>query len=760
MTGILSSVSAIVLAQPGSQIAEAVLVVGAAAAVGGFIVGKAIVQITHKEWKAYKEKQHKEKIEAVNKIHKQTLCNLTISNGTPIPALPQIFQFKEDNKTVESLHYNQDELDDIGVVPPEAPLELTPYWQYILDAILKLKAYYNDLADKDDITAGVLSYLLNILQNRCLSFAGYEYDITYLHALISFVNNYASMENTEHSQHFSRLMDVYTPLKYAVQELEKHKESMSFKDMVEEARNACLDTNNQLIRLMVRIIMPEKYDHLIDTVTHTELKQDIIRKKYVDKEKWGIIFKSKPEIDLPNSIFHDWIMGLSHYFLEAQNPSDIIKGQPIIRPNELFAFINWAREVKAHPLPEKTNNPRYQEEKKQYDKDRKKLHETLNLIYKVFTHAPCFVNSKLSSSKKKDEFVVVKEENELLIAVEFIAQFGHLIHGIISLQGLCTELSKSIQELGLDFFDNQQNFDRMLTAFNELKAIIQADLNNMEEKMLAIDKANKNVMRIAYKIELQNQMEKALKAVRSRLLYLADKVTHYKNKYPKTQEESIQEILSAADFFSRIYKESPSLPTKSTTDSTIPLPEQKTNQQIPATNPVHYSTENAVMEVPTLEEMKTKLNEINNELLAEVTKINDSREKDPQEQKYETICNSLKDLQMKSIEMSEEIEKQVQAQKEPDPDRVDKAQKLYKFTLSIYESTIAFLAQIPEERAKQVDSFIEKMHKQLNSRENNAFIDRHYNGFSKWIQDNFGFFPTATRKKITALEYACENLRP
>ncbi len=251
MPGVLSSVSAMVLAQPGSQIAEAVLVVGAAAAIGGFIAGKAIVQITHKEWKAYKEKQHKEKIEAINKLHKKTLCNLTISNGTPIPSLPQIFQFKEDNKTVESLHYNQDELDDIGAVPPEAPVELTPYWQYILDAILKLKAYYHDLENKDDITAGILSYLLNILQNRCLSFAGYEYDITYLHALISFVNNYASMENTEHSQHFSRLMDVYTSLKYAVQELEKHKESMSFKDMVEEARNASIDTNNQLIRLIV-----------------------------------------------------------------------------------------------------------------------------------------------------------------------------------------------------------------------------------------------------------------------------------------------------------------------------------------------------------------------------------------------------------------------------------------------------------------------------------------------------------------------------
>ena len=505
--------------------------------------------------------------------------------------------------------------------------------------------------------------------------------------------------------------------------------------------------------------MPEKYDHLIDTVTHRELEQDIVRKKYVDKEKWSIVFKSKPEIDLPNSIFHDWIMGLSHYFLEAQNPRKIIKGHPIIHPDEFFEFINWAREVKAHTPPEKANNPYYKEEKKQYDKEQKKLHDTLNLVYKVFTHAPCFVNSKLKESKKKEEFVVVSEDNDLLTAIEFLAQFGHLIHGVISLQGLCTELSKSIQELGLDFFDNQQHFDSMITSFNELYAIIQGDLSKMEKKMLAIDQANKNVMRIAYKIELQNQMDKALKAVRSKLLYFADKVKNYKNKYPKTEEKSIQELLSAADFFSTLYKKTSSLPTNTPSGSVIPQPEEKNNQQIPTANPAHTPAGSSVMEAPSLQEMKTKLDQLSNELLMEVTKISDGREKDPQEQKYEAIFNSLNDLQIKSIEISEEIEEQLQEQKEPNPDRADKAQKLYKLTLSLYESTIAFLAQIPEERSKQADTFIENIHNQLNNRENRAFIDRHHNGFSKWIQDNLGFFPTATRKKVTTLEYACENLR-
>jgi hypothetical protein len=746
MTDVLGSISALALNQPGVQITEGLLVLAAAAGVGGYFAGKKIVEIVHRDWLAYKEEKHKAQIDAINKLHRKYLSNLSTSTGAQITALPQIFQFKADNKTVESLHYNTDELDDIGTAPPEAPRPLTLYEQYIIDAILKLKAYYHDLASKDDITAGVLSYLLNILQNRCLSFAGYDYDISYLNALISFINNYASMKNTENDTHFNRLMDVYTPLKFAVQELEKHKESMSLSDMVEEARKACLDTNNQLIRLMVRIIVPEKYDALIETVTHHELEQDILRKKYVDIEKWGIIFKSKHEIDLPNSIFHDWIMGLSNYFLEAQDPTSILHGKSFMQPDELFAFINWARDVAIRPEPEKLNNPHYKEQKQQYNEDKKKLHDALNLIHKVFVHAPCFVNSKLRKSKNKEEFVVVDSDEDLLAAAEFIAQFGHLIHGLISLQGLCTALSSQIQELGLNFFNSKSNFERTFASFNELYTLAQQNLHTMQTKLVDIDVANENVMRIAYKIELQNQMDRALKNVASRLLVLADKVRHYKNKYPKTQEESTEELLADGEFFAKMYRQTPRQePTSSDSEEMSPLPEP---QPLPIPIPVP----------PTLIQMKNNLGQLSNQLYTEIAHISDGRKKDPHQQKYNEIYDALKNLELKSIAMLEEIEQLQDEQKEGDPDRADKAQKLYKFTVSLYESTIEFLAQVPEERSNGLDAFTQKMRAQLKAPENNAFINRHYNGLSKWINDHVCFFPTNTRKKVMALEHAYENL--
>ncbi|WP_133136358.1 hypothetical protein [Legionella rowbothamii] len=745
MTDVLGSISALALNQPGVQITEGLLVLAAAAGVGGYFAGKKIVEIIHRDWLAYEEKKHKAQIDAINKLHKKYLSSLSTSTGAQITALPQIFQFKTDHKTIESLHYNADELDDLGTVPPEAPTPLALYEQHVLDAILKLKAYYHDLSSNDDITAGVLSYLMNILQNRCLSFAGYEYDISYLNALISFINNYASMKNTENDTHFNRLMDVYTPLKFAVQELEKHKESMSLKDMVEEVRKACLDTNNQLIRLMVRIIVPEKYDSLIETVTHKELEQDILRKKYVDIEKWGIIFKSKHEIDLPNSIFHDWIMGLSNYFLEAQDPTSILHGKSFMQPDELFSFINWARDVAIHPEPEKLNNPHYKEQKEQYNEDKKRLHDALNLIHKVFVHAPCFVNSKLHKSKTKEEFIVVDSDEDLLAAAEFIAQFGHLIHGLISLQGLCTALSSQIQELGLNFFNSKQNFERTFASFNELYTLAQQALHTMQTRLVDIDVANENVMRIAYKIELQNQMDKALKNVAARLLILADKVRHYKNKYPKTQEESTEELLADGEFFAKMYRQTPHQePPTPDGDEMSSLPEQP----LPTPEPIP----------PTLIQMKNRLGQLSNQLYTEVAHISDGRKKDPHQQKYNPIYDALKDLELKAINMLEEIDKLQGEQKEADPDRADKAQKLYKFTVSLYESTIEFLAQVPEERSKSLDAFTQKMRIQLKAPENNAFINRHYNGLSKWINDHVCFFPTNTRKKVIALEHAYENL--
>ncbi|MGC1183370.1 hypothetical protein [Legionella sp.] len=720
----LSSFSAFVLAQRGAQVAEAV----ASLVTIGVVGAATLTLISYKEWKSYEENKHKEKIMAVNTLYKRHLQNLTTSSNVPVPELPQIFQFSADFKTINSLHYDDDEIDDIGQVLPRVPVELTKYRRYILDALLKLKEYYFQLSKNDDVTIGVISYFMNILQNRALSFLGYDYDITYLRAIIAFINHYASIEDKENSPHFSHLKPVYTSLMYAVQDLEKHKESMSLRELVDQARNACLEESDNLIRLLVKMVTPKKYQNLIATVTHSELTENILREKYIDYELWGISFETK-EVELPQSIFHNWIMGIAKYYLQSINPYAILHREKIFPPEEPLAFINWAQSILT--LEEAAKNDKRQQTPSNQDK--KKLHDELNLINKTFQQSPNFLNIKLVTTGK--EFVLIKNNQELLNASETMANFTHLIHGVISLQAFCAELSNNMDQLGLDFFDNQDNFNKIFAAFNALYTVVQNDLNQIKQKMEAIFTASKNIPRLANEIQLQNDVSKALKRIEFRIFEAADKVKSYKNKHPHTINSSVKEALSAADFFEKMYGlKSPSIPESA---------------KIALLNEASPITE-AKQSAPTIPQMELTLNELNSELFKKIP-IQKEQHQDSLAATYQKIFHTLRELQIKSIKLLKE--------KKQGPDRLNKAQNLYKLTCSLHEETLQFLVQTPEDRIQKTNKFIEKIHTQLNCVENRAFIDRHHHSLSKLIHENFGLFPTATRNKMTALEHACQCLR-
>lgn len=748
MTGVasvlngLSSIGASTLAtQPGPQLAEAIATLVAIGVVGA----GTLAVISYKEWTAYEAKKHREKILAINKLYADHLQKLTIPGGTTIPSLPPIFQFKTeptaDAKTtsekIDSLHYNDDEVADIGRVLPEVPVELTRYRQSVLDALLKLKEYYFHLGKNDDVTKGVLSYLLNILQNRCLSFAGYDYDITYLNALIAFITDYASQEHSENSPHFSHLRPVYTSLMDAVQNLDKHKESMSLSKLVDETRNACLDESNQLIRLLVKMVIPGKYQVIADTVAQKELAQDIIRKPYINHAFWGLPILTQKEIDLPNSIFHNWIMDIAQYYLLSQTPGIIIHEKKIIHPEDLFTFINWARPALAQQELAKKDKQQPMLSKP----DRNKLHQGLELIHKVFKQSPNFINSKLTGSEKEPEFVVIEDDKELLDACEVMANFTHLIHGVISLQALCAELASKMQQLGLDFFDNQDNFNKIFAAFNTLFTVVQNDLHTMKQKMVEISVANKNTLRLADKIQFQDAVKNALEQIEFRVLPAAEKVKNYKNKHPKTVDISVREALSAAEFFQQLYGIRITPPSP---QPTAPKVEPQRPQESPATTTPNQTS-------ATIAEMASALDEFSSQLFIAVAKIQQERRQDPNATTYQKIQNALRDLQIKTIAMLNE--------KDPGADRLNKTQNIYKLTYSLYAETIQFLAQHPDDRNKERDEFVGKIHTQLNCVENRAFIDRHHNSIPKLIYENFGFFQTATRTKLSVLDKACQSLQ-
>ena len=91
----------------------------------------------------------------------------------------------------------------------------------------------------------------------------------------------------------------------------------------------------------------------------------------------------------------------------------------------------------------------------------------------------------------------------MLNASETLADLAHLDHAVISLQALSADLTSRMEELGLDFFDNQDNFNKIFTAFNTLYNVVQADLDKMKQKMEAISVASKNTARLADELQLK-----------------------------------------------------------------------------------------------------------------------------------------------------------------------------------------------------------------------------------------------------------------
>ena len=79
---------------------------------------------------------------------------------------------------------------------------------------------------KNDVLSTVISYLLYILDNHCLHFEGYDYDIAYLDAITNFIRGYASLEQSKNTPSFSNLNDAFESLSAAKIILVKHKESL------------------------------------------------------------------------------------------------------------------------------------------------------------------------------------------------------------------------------------------------------------------------------------------------------------------------------------------------------------------------------------------------------------------------------------------------------------------------------------------------------------------------------------------------------
>lgn len=289
----------------------------------------------YKAFEHYEEKKHRKEIEAINRLWKKWLERINIPDNNDIQGFPIPFKIEpgKDASTAQSLHYNDDEVEALAnKLPHGTDTALSPYREAVLNAILKLKEYYFARKDHNDITSGVLCYLLNMLQTHCLNFEGYEYDIAYLDAIASFIDEYASLEGRENSQHFTFLNPVYSYLREAQKYLENHRDKLSIEEMIGELRDTCISVNPQLIRSNLKLVTKNSDWPLIKTVTNDELSRGLLHREHVKVELIGLPLSKDPQKLISESVFKEWITGLSKFYLGTLRTGTNVIGKDIHPP--------------------------------------------------------------------------------------------------------------------------------------------------------------------------------------------------------------------------------------------------------------------------------------------------------------------------------------------------------------------------------------------------------------------------------------------
>lgn len=730
----LSSPSALSLLASGGTTAIPALAIG-----GAMLVVSAAV-FSYKEYTKYNEKKHKAKIEEINAIWDDKLKRVIVPFYGEISGFPPIFQLNNDNK-YESLNFTIDQIKDVGKnLPGGGDVALVSFRESIRSALRKLKEYYFLTLkhnEKDEITLRVLTYLMNIISTKCLNFLGYEYDIAYLGAINEFINVYASLGNGEYSQHFDRLKEVYTNLLEAKQKLEKHKEVISLDETISALREHCMQHSDLLIRTLIKMVARKEDVDLVTTVNHSELIDGLLRQHYIRSEIWGFTLRSDRQIELPQTIFKQWIKDLSKYYLSSLDIENTHENEENPIYKNFFSFIEQAeRYLKTQALDEVD---------KQTKISNQEMKEQLSLIISAFKKSENFLSTIYRVSDRK--FHTVTDEDQIIDRTKVIANFAKLIDDVISLQHLCIHISKSIKELGELYVKNPLHFNKIFNAVDKLCELIQQDLKTVMEGFTLLQQKNKDQMQVAKKELFPNEVKKLLDALAVGIERLGAKIKNCRKKAKKAIksdaiESAAYEMLEVAESILGRYFANPNLDVPANADEQGLVSKKRSQVQssVARKNP-------SLNEVFVVPQLKNQIKKIYSQIL------DLSEGEGAFKQEFLKVYDALVKLQIKAISL--------QTGKNIPEENIYKAKKTAAVALFVARKTQVLLNKSANARAEEVILASKEVHNVLNTEDNSDAIDYHRNPVSRFISTNlcnFGLFKTDTRKRCMELENAYANL--
>lgn len=716
----------------------------------GAVLAVSAAVFVYSEINASLAKKHKEKIERINVLYDFYLKSVVVPSRGKIHGFPAIFQMVGEK--YQSMLFTPEQIKDIGSsMTHGSDIALAGYREAVRAAIKKLQEYYFVRAKgkrikADDITASVLSYLMHMLESKCLNFLGYDYDIAYLDAICKFINAYASEGNREKSRHFSRLGPVYSYLLKAKQKLEKHREVLSLQDTVAELKDSCVDHSDKLIRMLVKMVVKDADTDLADTVAHEELQAGILRQTYILSEVRGIPIRKDQEIAIPESIFKEWIKNLSEYYLRSLS-IDAGEDETSVAPNSFFSLLERAKQA----LGQKSAGRA---------KERAEIKQALERIRHVFQESGNFISTRYNAENKK--FEEVTEPAELIERSQIMARIARLTHEIISLQYLCTHLLKSIQLLGDIYVRNPAHFSQIFQVVERLCTLIKDEVKLTKAAFTKLQQDNQNNMQLQEKEDFPNQIKDLLDAVRTEIKELGEQVKECRQLAIKEIPEQVMgkvkyEMLEIATNISKIYF--PDVPPPESIDEqSTPVVSPLVSDEKP---PVRALPETPSKSTPPLVEIKASgatpivavpldeaLTQAVTNLQGQITVL--AQESVAEAANYKKVYEAL--LLLKNRFLMQQGEQR--------PDQVSKAGKVGDLVFALTQQTLNFIKQPKAERLAKSAAFFADVQAQLHSPENSLFIDRHSNDASRFVYEHLcgqSIFRTRTRRHLADFEQACHD---
>lgn len=407
-------------------------------------------------------KEYKAAIEKINVLHQRHLEKILVKGhpNAKVLTLPPIFsKVSGEEKPQANVLLKMPIIEDLYNSKPifSDPI-LRHYTHHVLTAMRQLADYYKRRIKKrmwffqgneNDITSGVLSYLILMLSQHCVKFEGYNVDIAYLEAISDFVSDFASLEEGAHRERLEQLTEVTSALAKAKAILEHHRLSLSMEELIGQFQADSGRITEDLIRSYIKAIMPnDKWDD-VDCANMEFFAARVVTPRY-EYQNRNIPWPTS-EISLPKCLFSYWIQHAATDYVRSLSltKKDLIP----IKPGKAV-------------IPDFNTDP-----------------EDLKNIKKVFTDSVNILTQQIkheSGYRSVKNFTPVEETAEIAKRAKVYFDLYQLIDRIIVAQYFCLHIWWQLKELGERYFRDSQECDLVF----QVLAGLGAQIEKLADKLL------------------------------------------------------------------------------------------------------------------------------------------------------------------------------------------------------------------------------------------------------------------------------------